>query len=490
MNYHCICRETIDVLFTEFPPYIYTEPGTKKIVGLIPGILQEAIHSCCVNCSKINYNLKYKTINELLSQVRAATILTPIVSLIGSKSFLNSTYIELFETRGVAYVTTKERNLEYFQKFLDSILSNWPLFLISILLALNAGILIWLLDSWSNKDEFPMSFHKGVIEGLWWAYVTMTTVGYGDKTPKSLPARFLSMMWIFIGIAISGIFTASLITGMTQSLSPEKVSLDDKTIGVTNHTSYEYQIVFMDYKDMKAALQNKSVEGLLMDVFALSYFYDDLRGSIDNLHIRTDAIKNTKTSYGIVFPYDAQNATNKLWATHLAEFFWLNQDNMDTLLQISKSKLKQHLHPVMNVEMAGQLSIFNSPTIYKLLFKYIGVSTLTLLTIGFFFEKLRLAGKMYVASRQDKWANKVEAKATAKEACETKREKVEMTRLTAVVDVSTISLRQRFEVAMKEIEIEEGNADYSNVTKKLLERVFSDDVLTEAENDVIHSSAA
>lgn len=37
---------------------------------------------------------------------------------------------------------------------------------------------IYLQDSYWNPDQFPSSFFKGAWEGFWWAFVSMTTVGY------------------------------------------------------------------------------------------------------------------------------------------------------------------------------------------------------------------------------------------------------------------------------------------------------------------------
>jgi voltage-gated potassium channel len=38
-------------------------------------------------------------------------------------------------------------------------------------------------------------------DGLWWAFVSMTTVGYGDLSPKTTEIRFIAVFAIATGLA-------------------------------------------------------------------------------------------------------------------------------------------------------------------------------------------------------------------------------------------------------------------------------------------------
>jgi voltage-gated potassium channel len=47
-------------------------------------------------------------------------------------------------------------------------------------------------------------------DAVWWAFVTVTTVGYGDHVPVSDAARLLAMLLMLVGIGIFGVLTSYL----------------------------------------------------------------------------------------------------------------------------------------------------------------------------------------------------------------------------------------------------------------------------------------
>lgn len=54
----------------------------------------------------------------------------------------------------------------------------------------------------------PDSNIKTAEDALWWAYVTITTVGYGDKYPVTTEGRILAVLLMTAGVGTFGTFTA------------------------------------------------------------------------------------------------------------------------------------------------------------------------------------------------------------------------------------------------------------------------------------------
>ena len=68
-----------------------------------------------------------------------------------------------------------------------------------------------------EPDSFDTFF-----DAIYWAVVTLTTVGYGDIYPTSEICRIVSMTSSFMGIAIVALPTGIITAGYMRELSREK----------------------------------------------------------------------------------------------------------------------------------------------------------------------------------------------------------------------------------------------------------------------------
>lgn len=78
-----------------------------------------------------------------------------------------------------------------------------------------AGILMWAFERRSNPGHFGGPAYEGIGAGIWWAAVTMTTVGYGDTLPRTRGGRVIALIWMFISIVVISLFTASVVSMVT-----------------------------------------------------------------------------------------------------------------------------------------------------------------------------------------------------------------------------------------------------------------------------------
>jgi len=84
--------------------------------------------------------------------------------------------------------------------------------LASLIVIVMAGILMSALEPNIN----------GPLEGIWWAWVTITTVGYGDVVPETHIGRAFASIIIFLGLGLFAALTASF-TSFFISQREEKI---------------------------------------------------------------------------------------------------------------------------------------------------------------------------------------------------------------------------------------------------------------------------
>ena len=85
------------------------------------------------------------------------------------------------------------------------------LFLAAMLLVV--GTIVWLIERRRN-DMFPEGTAHGIGAGFWWAGVTMTTIGYGDKAPVTPGGRAVALVWMLVAMIVTAALTATLISAV------------------------------------------------------------------------------------------------------------------------------------------------------------------------------------------------------------------------------------------------------------------------------------
>jgi polar amino acid transport system substrate-binding protein len=79
----------------------------------------------------------------------------------------------------------------------------------------SVGAILWLFERHRNASQFGGTPVQGLGQSFWWAAVTMTTVGYGDKAPITLGGRLIAIVWMFAALIMVSGFTAAVSSALT-----------------------------------------------------------------------------------------------------------------------------------------------------------------------------------------------------------------------------------------------------------------------------------
>ncbi len=80
--------------------------------------------------------------------------------------------------------------------------------LITLAITLIGGVIITIVD----RQDFPT-----LGRGMWWAVQTVTTVGYGDVTPRSTGGKAIATIVMLSGIGFVTVVTAAITATFVES---------------------------------------------------------------------------------------------------------------------------------------------------------------------------------------------------------------------------------------------------------------------------------
>lgn len=106
----------------------------------------------------------------------------------------------------------------------------------------------------------------------------MTTVGYGDRSPKSVLAKLFACFWILCGITIISLLTAALTTAIEAVNIELRPSTERGNIGILRNHLFEKSILLRGnakiiYKEsmeeLSQALHHNKIDGILVDSYTV-----------------------------------------------------------------------------------------------------------------------------------------------------------------------------------------------------------------------------
>jgi ABC-type amino acid transport substrate-binding protein len=308
------------------PPFVIEENGeyTGLTVHLWEHIAAEM---------NLNYRFEETTISNMIEGVADSSYYASASALTitaDREEIVDFTHPYIVAGLGIA-VSYKPAGL--LQAF-SAIFSGEFLWVVSLLVGLLLfwGLLIWFFERHENKDEFGGSATEGIGSGFWWAAVTMTTVGYGDKSPRSLGGRIVGFIWMFAAIILISFFTASIASSLTVTQLDSRVSgpddLPNVRVGALQNSA---TLTFLEMENIAAtpfetiddglqAVENEVIDAFVHDAPIVSYYTN--RDYKNRVRVLPNTFNNQY--YGIAMPLNSsyRNEINRTLLNYIKSDEW------------------------------------------------------------------------------------------------------------------------------------------------------------------------
>ena len=272
-------KDTLLVAYATAPPFIVSNNG--NLSGINMWLWEHMAREL-----DLNYKMVEMDFSEMLDAIKQGTVdvcinpLTITSERSKEMEFTHSFYasnstIAVLENSSVA------RTMAYIKRFFNRNFLRGLLILLSVIILF--GMATWYFEKNKNPAHFRPGW-KGFFDGMWWSVVTMTTVGYGDKYPKSRGGKIVALVWMFSGLLFISGLTAGVASSLTVMNLENEVgdfqNYKDKAVGsIASSSSVEFMkenffINIQTYSSVNEGLNDlnsSKIEAFLYDEPILKY---------------------------------------------------------------------------------------------------------------------------------------------------------------------------------------------------------------------------
>lgn len=116
------------------------------------------------------------------------------------------------------------------------------------------GIFITILIFWAAFFLFSPSY--GWVDDFYFVIVTLTTVGYGDVTPKTYNEKVLAIILILIGVFVFSVITALMSSFLTDRILDDDE--EDRVSEIQETIEEKYENIMAEIKSVR--MENKQLK--------------------------------------------------------------------------------------------------------------------------------------------------------------------------------------------------------------------------------------
>lgn len=155
--------------------------------------------------------------------------LSPVIALSADRA----NTVEFTEPYLFSHGAVLTPHKSFFQSVSSFFSYVWNKEILIILLVMTLGMIIFslllvIVEQKYENGHFSGPHNRGLGSALWFSAVTMTTVGYGDKTPLSAMGRIITFFWMLAGVLLIALFTGTIASSITTAqLHAGLVRFDD-----------------------------------------------------------------------------------------------------------------------------------------------------------------------------------------------------------------------------------------------------------------------
>ena len=182
------------------------------------------------------------------------------------------------------------------------------------------GSLFWFFEKDTN-DNFSKKTVKGIWDGFYYAVITFTTVGYGDKSCLTRSGKIITLIFALLCMGIGGIFIANVSSAITVSkleggidnlsdLNKKKVGTVKGSTSISLLESNDVRYIpFKNAEEGLVAMNNGELEAFVYDTPILQYLINEKK-------FEENIILSDKTYdpqfYGLAYSKDNDSIADQL----------------------------------------------------------------------------------------------------------------------------------------------------------------------------------